>query len=59
MTLDSDDLRLTNSSTVAVVQNHTSALGTTSNIGDITNYLKVQLNGADIWLPYFTTNPSV
>jgi hypothetical protein len=59
MTLDSDDIRLTNSATVSVVQNHTSALGTTSNIGDITNYLKVQLNGADIWLPYFTTNPSV
>jgi len=57
--LDSDDLRLTNSATVAVVQNHTSSLGTTSNIADITNYLKVKLNGADVWLPYFTTNPSV
>ena len=37
----------------------TSVLATTSAIGDITNYLKLQLNGADIWIPYFTSDPSV
>jgi hypothetical protein len=56
--LDSDDLRLTNSSTAVGSGANTSSLSTTSAIGDITNYLKVKLNGADIWLPYFTTNPS-
>jgi hypothetical protein len=32
---------------------------TTSNIADVNTYLKVKLNGADIWIPYFTTDPSL
>jgi hypothetical protein len=59
MNLDTTTLNLVNTNTTASVQNHTSSLGTTSNIGDITNYLKLQLNGADIWIPYFTTDPSL
>jgi hypothetical protein len=57
--LDSDDLQFTNSNVVTVTQNHTSTLGTTSNISDITTYLKVKLNGNDIWIPYFTQDPSI
>jgi hypothetical protein len=57
--LDSDDLRLTNSNVVTTTPNHTSSLATTSNIADITTYLKVKLNGADIWIPYFTVDPNV
>lgn len=57
--LDSDVLNLVNTNTTTAVQNHSSSLGTTSNIGDITNYLKLQLNGVDIWIPYFTTDPSL
>jgi hypothetical protein len=57
--LDSNDLRLTNSNVVTTTPNHTSALATTSNIADITTYLKVKLNNADIWIPYFTVDPNV
>ncbi len=59
MLLDSDDLQFTNSNITTSTPNNTSSLATTSNIGDITNYLKVKLNGADIWIPYFTTDPSI
>jgi hypothetical protein len=57
--LDSDVINLQNTNNVTAVQNHTSSLATTSNIGDITNYLKLQLNGTDIWIPYFTQDPSI
>jgi hypothetical protein len=57
--LDSADLRLDNTATTTTTPNHTSALATTSNIGNITTYLKVKLNNADIWLPYFTQDPSI
>jgi hypothetical protein len=59
MLLDSDDLRFTNSNVVTTTPNHTSALATTGNISDITTYLKVKLNNADIWIPYFTVDPNV
>ena len=57
--LDSNDLRFINSNVVTSTPNHTSALATTSNISDITTYLKVKLNNADIWIPYFTVDPNV
>jgi hypothetical protein len=57
--LDSDVINLVNTNTTNSTPNHTSALATTSNIGDITTYLKLQLNGTDIWIPYFTSDPSV
>ena len=57
--LDSDVINLKNTNTTTAVQNHTSSLGTTSNIDDITTYLKFQLNGTDIWIPYFTQDPSL
>jgi hypothetical protein len=59
LTLNSDILNLENTNTATAVQNHTSSLATTSNIGDITNYLKLQLNGVDIWVPYFTQDPTI
>jgi len=59
LTLNSDILNLENTNTTTSTPVHTSALATTSNIGDITNYLKLQLNGVDIWVPYFTTDPSI
>jgi hypothetical protein len=58
MNLDTTTLNLVNTTNVNAVQNNTFSLGTTSAIGDITNYLKFQLNGVDIWIPYFTTDPS-
>ena len=57
--LDSDVINLVNTNTTASTAGFTSVLATTSAIGDITNYLKLQLNGADIWIPYFTSDPSV
>jgi hypothetical protein len=57
--LDSDVINLKNTNTTTSTANNTSVLATTSAIGDITNYLKLQLNGADIWIPYFTSDPSV
>ena len=57
--LDSDVINLVNTNTTASTAGFTSVLATTSAIGDITNYLKLQLNGADIWIPYFTSDPSL
>jgi hypothetical protein len=57
--LDSDVINLKNTNTTTSVANNTSVLATTSSIGDITNYLKLQLNGVDIWIPYFTSDPSL
>jgi hypothetical protein len=59
MLLDSDDLQFTNSNITTTTPNHTSSLATTSNIANITTYLKVKLNNADIWIPYFTVDPNV
>jgi hypothetical protein len=56
---DSDVINLVNTNTTTSTANNFATLATTSAIGDITNYLKLQLNGADIWIPYFTTDPSV
>jgi hypothetical protein len=56
---DSDVINLLNTNTTTSTANNFGTLATTSAIGDITNYLKLQLNGADIWIPYFTTDPSV
>ena len=56
--LDSDVINLINTNTTTSSAGSNATLATTSDIGDITNYLKLQLNGADIWIPYFTSNPS-
>jgi hypothetical protein len=57
--LDSVLINLKNTNTTISTTGSTSVLATTSAIGDINNYLKLQLNGADIWVPYFTSDPSL
>jgi hypothetical protein len=59
ITLNTTNLNFQNTATTTAVQNHTSSLATTSNIPDITHYLRCKLNGADIWIPYFTQDPGV
>lgn len=59
LVLNSTNLQFENTTTQATVANHTSALGTTSNLPEITTYLKCRLNGNFIWIPYFTQDPSV
>jgi hypothetical protein len=56
---DSVLINLQNTNTTTSTANFFGTLATTSGIGDITNYLKLQLNGVDIWIPYFTSDPSV
>ena len=56
---NSDVINLVNTNTAASTANNFGTLATTGAIGDITNYLKLQLNGSNIWIPYFTSDPSV
>jgi hypothetical protein len=57
--LDSADLRFANTDTTTTTPNNTASLATTSGISDITTYLRVKLDGNDIWIPYFTQDPNV
>ena len=57
--INTTNLQFNNTTTATSTTNHNATLGTTSNIPDITNYLKVSLNGSFIWIPYFTQDPSV
>jgi hypothetical protein len=59
LTLDSDILNLANMNTTTTTPNHNADIKTTSNGVSTTTFLKLQLNGADIWIPYFTTDPSL
>lgn len=57
--LDATTIDFQNTSTTTSSSNFTATIGTTSSGVSTTNFLKCKLNGADIWIPYFTTNPSV
>jgi hypothetical protein len=57
--LDSTDLRLANATTVVATPNFQGYLAMTGFAGDITNYLRLKVNGSDIWLPYWTSDPSI
>jgi hypothetical protein len=57
--LDSTDIRLANATTVVATPNFQGYLAMTGFTGDITNYLQVKINGADAWLPYWTSNPAI
>jgi hypothetical protein len=57
--LDSDVINLQNTNTTTSTANHNADIKTTSNGLESTTFLKLQLNGADIWLPYFTSDPSL
>ena len=47
------------SSTTTATPNHTALIETTSNNVNTSTFLKLQLGGVDIWIPYFTTDPSL
>jgi len=57
--LDATTIDFQNTSTTTSTSNFTANIRTTSSGVSTTNFLKCKLNGADIWIPYFTTNPSV
>ena len=59
LTLDSDILNLANTNTTTSVSNHNADIKATSAGLESTTFLKLQLNGVDIWVPYFTTDPSI
>jgi hypothetical protein len=56
--LDSDVINLQNTNTTTSTANHNADIKATSNGLESTTFLKLQLNGADIWIPYFTSDPS-
>jgi hypothetical protein len=56
---DSDVINLQNTNTTTSTSNHNADIRTTSNGVSTTTFLKLQLNGADIWIPYFTSDPSL
>jgi hypothetical protein len=57
--LDSDVINLKNTNTTTSTANHNADIKATSSGLESTTFLKLQLNGADIWIPYFTTDPSL
>lgn len=56
--INSNVLNLQNTNTTTSSSNYNADIRTTSSGVETTTFLKLQLNGADIWIPYFTTNPS-
>jgi hypothetical protein len=57
--LDATTIDFQNTSTTTSTANHNANITTTSNGVSTTNFLKVKLNGSDIWIPYFTADPSL
>ena len=57
--LDSDVINLQNTNTTTSTSNHNADIRATSSGLETNTFLKLQLNGADIWIPYFTTDPSL
>jgi len=55
--LNSTILKFKNTSTTTSDANHNATIKATSNGVSSTTFLKVKLNDADIWIPYFTTDP--
>jgi hypothetical protein len=58
LNLNSTILNFKNTSTTTSIANHNAHIKATSNGLETTNFLKLKLNGNDIWIPYFTTNPA-
>jgi hypothetical protein len=56
---DSDVINLQNTNTTTSTANHNADIKATSNGLESTTFLKLQLNGTDIWIPYFTSDPSL
>jgi len=59
LTLNSDILNLANTNTTTTANAHNADIRTTSSGVSTNTFLKLQLNGTDIWVPYFTTDPSL
>ena len=57
--LNTTTLNLANTNTTASASNHNADIRATSTGLESTTFLKLQLNGVDIWVPYFTTDPSI
>jgi len=57
--LDATTIDFQNTSTTTSTANHNADIKATSTGLESTTFLKVKLNGADIWLPYFITDPSL
>jgi hypothetical protein len=57
--LNSTILNFKNTSTTTSISNHDAKIKATSNGLESTKFLKVKLNGADIWIAYFTQDPSL
>jgi hypothetical protein len=56
--LNSHILNFKNTSTTTSTANHDAHIKATSNKLETTEFLKLKLDGNDIWIPYFTTNPA-
>ena len=56
--LNTTTLKLENTTITTSVANHNAEIKATSTGVSTTTFLKLQLNGVDIWVPYFTTDPS-
>jgi hypothetical protein len=57
--LDSPVITLKNTNTTTSTPNHNASIQTTSNGVATNTFLKLKLGLADIWIPYFTVDPSV
>ncbi len=57
--LNATTIDLQNTTTTTSTANHNAEIKATSNGLSSTTFLKVKLNGNDIWIPYFTTDPSL
>jgi hypothetical protein len=58
-TIDFPTINFQNTATTTSSNTHNASIKSTSNGLESTTFLKVKLNGNDIWLPYFTTDPSL
>jgi len=56
--LDATTIDFQNTSTTTSTSNNNANIRATSNGLETTKFLKVKLNGADIWIAYFETDPS-
>jgi hypothetical protein len=56
---DSAIINLQNTNTTTATSNHNADIRTTSNGVSTATFLRLQLNGNDIWIPYFTSDPSI
>lgn len=59
ISFDASTIDFLNTSTTTSTSTHTANIKSTSSGLETTTFLKLKLNGTDIWIPYFTTDPSL